>query len=149
MKHFSMDWFIVILAILAMVAIQVVPSILHDKENRDTVEEEVREEIYLSGYDAGYSDADTDFFEGYDYGYDEGYNEGYDEGYNEGFSDMEWEFEEAVDHARDYSEWHPEEAAMLIEEYQNGTGEYTEEEYLDAIESLYRFFEYLYYNMYE
>ena len=108
------------------------------------------ESIYKRGYDAGYEDGYVHGCdEGYESGYDEGNFDGYCDGYNEGYGELLYAEDDAVSHARQYSEWHPEEAAEVIESYQNRTGDYTESEYRDAIESLYHFFEYYYYHLYE
>ena len=121
------------------------------------------EEGYADGYDEGYSDAEfemeylmeDEFLDGYDIGYDDGYDEGSDDGWVDNIDEIGWFFEEeAVHYAREHSEWHPEEAMGIIEAYQNREPLYdnaipNEEEYLEAIESLYRFYEYFYCAMYE
>lgn len=113
-------------------------------------------ETYEDGYRDGYSDAEfemgylaeEEFQAGYDIGYDVGYYEAEKE-----YSYYGWLEDEAIHYARKYSEWSPEEAMWVIESYQSkkpidGTLP-SYEEYLDAIESLYRFYEYFYYAMYE
>lgn len=92
--------------------------------------------------------------DGYEAGYDEGYGEGYGEGYNEAFDHFSWIVNsDAVHYAREYSDWHPEEAMCIIKAYENGelafgNMQVSEEDYKEAIESLYRYCEYFYYDMY-
>ena len=124
------------------------------------------EDGYADGYSDGYSDAESEmqylieeeFLDGYDIGRDDGYDIGYDDGYWEAeyeYNDYGWLEDEAVHYARKYSEWHPEEAMWVIESYQNKEPFWQDgsppshEEYLDAIESLIRFYEYFYCAMYE
>ena len=115
------------------------------------------EDGYIEGYSDGYSAAESDmeylseeeFEDGYDIGYEDGYFDAEDE-----YSDYDWLEHEAAHYAREYSEWHPVEAMEIIDAYQNnepldGDGIPSEEEYLDAIESLYRFYEYFYCAMYD
>ena len=113
---------------------------------------------YEDGYDEGYFYAMIKFEDYYDRGYENGYDEGYWEGSQNGWIDHIEEpgrylEEEAVHYARQYSEWHPEEAMTIIHSYQSrepidGTLP-SYEEYLEAIESLYRFYEYFYCAMYD
>ena len=116
------------------------------------------EDGYADGYCDGYSDAESEvqylmeeeFLDGYDAGYDDGYWEAEDE-----YNDYGWLEDEAIHYARKYSEWSPEEAMWVIEAYQNiepfwqDGSPPSHEEYLDAIESLIRFYEYFYSAMYE
>lgn len=116
------------------------------------------EDGYEDGYADGYSTAESDmqylmeeeFLYGYDIGYDDGYREAEDE-----YNDYGWLEDEAIHYAREYSEWSPEEAMSVIEAYQNNEPFWQDgsppshEEYLDAIESLIRFYEYFYCAMYE
>ena len=113
---------------------------------------------YADGYTDGYSDAESEmlylmeeeFLDGYDVGYDDGYWEAEDE-----YNDFGWLEDEAIHYARKYSEWSPEEAIGVIEAYKNKDSFWQDgsppshEEYLDAIESLIRFYEYFYCAMYE
>lgn len=116
------------------------------------------EDGYEDGYADGYSTAESDmqylmeeeFLDGYDIGYDDGYREAEDE-----YNDYGWLEDEAIHYVREYSEWSPEEAMSVIEAYQNNEPFWQDgsppsrEEYLDAIESLIRFYEYFYCAMYE
>ena len=119
---------------------------------------------YEDGYADGYSDAEAkmeylmedEFFDSYDNGYDDGYFEGSREGWIDHLEKPgRYLEEEAVHYARQYSEWHPEEALAIIYSYQNGEPLYDDgvlpshEEYLEAIESLCRFYEYFYCAIYE
>lgn len=120
------------------------------------------DEGYSDGYDDGYSDArfemecliEEKYLDRYDTGYDNGYWDGYLEAEEE-YSYYGWLEDEAIHYAREYSEWSPEEAMELIEAYQNNKHFWQDgsppshEEYLDAIESLIRFYEYFYCAMYE
>lgn len=105
------------------------------------MEKEAKEEaLYHSGYDVGYEEGHWD---GYDSGYDEGYSYGYEDGLNE----VEWK---AISYAKENGGWHPEEAWMIIEAYQNNEPFYSdgsmpsEQDYLDAINSLIYFYDYFY-----
>ena len=116
------------------------------------------EDGYEDGYADGYSTAESDmqylmeeeFLDGYDIGYDDGYREAEDE-----YNDYGWLEDEAIHYVREYSEGSPEEAMSVIEAYQNNEPFWQDgsppsrEEYLDAIESLIRFYEYFYCAMYE
>ena len=113
---------------------------------------------YEDGYADGYSDAksemqylmEEEFLDGYDIGYDDGYRKAEEE-----YDDYGWLEHEAIHYARKYSEWSPEEAMSVIEAYQNKEPFWQDgsppshDEYLDAIESLFRFYEYFYCAMYE
>ena len=113
---------------------------------------------YEDGYADGYSDAESEmqylmeeeFLDGYDIGYDDGYWEAEDE-----YNDYGWLEDKAIHYAREHSEWSPEEAMWVIKSYQNKEPFWPDgslpshEEYLDAIESLLRFYEYFYCAMYE
>lgn len=116
------------------------------------------ESSYQEGYSDGYSAAEIEmeylleeeFLEGYDLGYEEGYWDAKQE-----YSDY-WELEqEAIHYAREYSEWSPEEAWMVIEAYQNNEPFHVDgsspskEEYLDAIDSLIYFYDYFYSRKYK
>lgn len=107
-------------------------------------------------YDAGYEEG---LSVGQENGYDEGYNEGYNNGYEIGRDeryDFGWYFEEkAIDYVREHNQWHPEEALMIIEAYQNNEPFYqdgsppSEHDYNDAIESLMLFYDYFYSSKYK
>lgn len=95
----------------------------------------------------------------YNEAYDEGYNDGYDEGHYNGIY-FDWEENiceiateleyEAVFYAKENGGWHPEEACMIIEAYQNNKPFYqdgsppSKQDYLDAIDSLKYFYDYFY-----
>lgn len=103
-----------------------------------------------------YSD---DYTVEYDKGFDAGYDFGYDFGYDEGFDAAYSDFENAVSRdaiffVRETCEWHPEEAVCIIESYENGEEYYgnyqiTEKDYKDAVESLCRYYDYFYSQLYE
>ena len=106
------------------------------------------ESEYENGYDDGYRDAKAELSE---YGY-EMYQKGYDEAYTK-FVD-EIIYHEAVRYARGFSDWHPEEAMGIIECYERGDHYYggtpiTEEDYLQAVKSLYYYYAYFYNALYE
>ena len=113
-------------------------------------------------------EVDDSYYDGYGEGYDEGYEEGLVYGYDCGHDDgvyYDWDdnigeigryFEdEAVYYAKDQSGWRPEEAWMLIEAYQNNEPFYqdgsppSEQDYIDAIDSLMYFYDYFYSKIYE
>ena len=105
---------------------------------------------YKDGYDDGYEDG---LHNGRYAGYEDGYEDGYEAG-SENYKEHGWWFEEqAVDHAREYSEWHPEEAMEVIDAYENGKPVYgsvpTLDEYRDAVKSLYYFYDYFYCALYK
>ena len=113
-------------------------------------ESEALESLYDEGYEEGSS---SGYDKGYDEGHDDGYNDGYNNGYDEGYSEALTYFEsiieyDAIHYARENSDFHPEEALCIIDDYENGTP-VTEEDYNEAIESLYRYCEYLYYKEYD
>ena len=109
---------------------------------------------FEDGYDDGYSDAVLKMEKKFSYWYDEGYWEGSREGWID-YLEKPGRYleEEAVHYAREYSQWHPEEAMAIIQSYQNKEpldgAIPTYEEYIDAIESLLRFYEYFYCAMYK
>lgn len=127
------------------------------------------EEGYAAGYEVGYDDAESDmmsviedeFESGYDIGREDGYHYGYSDGYFDGSHEAEdecyygWLEDEGISYARQFSEWSPEEAMQVIEAYHKNEAFWddgsspTHDEYTDAIESLYRFYEYFYCAMYE
>lgn len=92
--------------------------------------------------------------------YDEAYQEGFEEGYSfaleyeiDDYQDdinyYEYVKEAATEYACDNSYWHPEEAVWVIEEYRNGSSDYTKQDYVNAIDSLIAFYEYFYNSFYE
>ena len=105
-------------------------------------------------FDGGYESGNTT---GYDNGYEDGYEAGYEWGYiqaEDEYNYYGWLEEEGIHYARKYSEWSPEEAMYVIRAYQDNEPLYhnavpSEEEYIDAVESLFRFYEYFLYAMYE
>ena len=128
---------IVIISLLA-VAFAIYVDFTHQNNSGD---EEIR--TYDTGYEEGKSI-------GYDIGYDDGYNMGYEEGKNL-ISESE---DDATKYAKRFSEWHPEEAMMIIDAYENnepflGDSPPSENDYRNAIQSLYHFYEYYYCGMYE
>lgn len=111
---------------------------------------------YEEGYNDGYSDAKYDL----EYLIEEKFSDGYDIGYDDGQSDAwdelgaDYEYE-AIHYARKNSGWSPEEAWGLIESYQNNEPFYqdgsspSEQDYLNAIESLIYFYDYFYSSRYK
>lgn len=107
---------------------------------------------YEEGYDDGYY---CGLDKGWDLGYDEGHSDGYDEGSKDGWIDyieepgcyFEWD---ASHHAKEQTGWHPEEARMIIDAYQNSEPFWedgsppTQKEYIEAIDTLICFYEYFY-----
>ena len=102
------------------------------------------EDGYNEGYNDGYSDAEfevgylaeEDFLDGYDIGFDEGYAEAYSI------------IDDATSYARKQTGWSVYEAWNNIAIYNEGLDPYgyplpTEEEYLQSIETLVLFCEYL------
>jgi hypothetical protein len=73
------------------------------------------------------------------------YEAGFKEAYGEFYHAIDYE---AVHYAKDNGGWHPEEAMCIIDAYENGEG-YTEEEYREAVRSLYCFYEYFYNSWYK
>ena len=101
------------------------------------------ESDYGSGYDDGYRDARVELNE---YG-----EEMYQNGYDEACSDIIDEIihYEAVHYARNFSSWHPEEAMGIIDSYESGDITISEEDYKDAVKSLYYYYAYFYSALYE
>lgn len=106
----------------------------------------------------------------YDEGYEEGYNDGYSDaeleleeqlldwyeiGYDDGQMDGKWLEYEASDYARKHTGWIPEEAVMIIDAYHSGAPFWPDgsppshNDYLDAIETLARFYEYFFCRLYK
>lgn len=94
-----------------------------------------------------------DYMEYGDSMYDIGKEDGYETGYKDGaMSDDAISFseEEATWYAREKSGWSPEEAMAIIYAYKNGDPFYeddsppSENDYLDAVDTLVYFFEYFY-----
>lgn len=94
---------------------------------------------------------------GYEKGKEEGYEEGIESGYETGYEDgamsddaISFSEEEATWYAREKSGWSPEEAMAIIYAYKNGEPLYeddsppSENDYLDAVDTLVYFFEYFY-----
>ena len=125
-----------------------------------------RNEGYQSGYDDGYSDGFYDghddrdsstyndsYYNGYEAGKSDSYDSAYYDGYYDGYDDCYRDFCTIIyDDAENYScesGCHPEDALAIIDSYEGRTTYWegplpTEEEYHDAIESLYYFYEYFY-----
>jgi hypothetical protein len=116
------------------------------------------EDGYSNGYFAGYSDAEAEmqylleeeFLAGYDIGCAESddYDDGYDDGYNDGHNEVYGAIADATDYARAQTGWSVYEAWNNISIYNDGIDPYgyplpTEEEYLQSIETLVIFCEYL------
>lgn len=129
------------------------------KKSRSYMEREEKENtIFNNGYEEGYN-IGRDV--GFDYGYDEGYYEGFDSGYDEGYYDCKHDIEKDFDSiifnfleagchtVAKENEWHPEEALIIIDEYNQDPSSVTREEYLSAVETLCNYFEYFYYDRYK
>lgn len=106
------------------------------------------EDSYLNVYEDGYYDASVEFSEHSHEMYEEGYKEAYRD-FSEGII-----WYEAIHYARQFSEWSPEEAMCVIDAYESGTLYYgslpiTEQDYKEAVESLYHYYEYFYNAMYK
>lgn len=120
---------------------------------RAAEEQRALESAYDDGYDAGYSEGYDD---AYDYGYEDAYRDyeegysdgdadGFREGYYSGYYDCLEEIEYgATDYAYAHGGWHPEEAGVIIEEYESGIGNHTYTEYREAVDSLWCFYAYFY-----
>ena len=106
---------------------------------------------YDEGYSDGYADAKADMA----YQLEEEFFDGYDIGYEDGERDGRWLEEDAVEFVREHCEWHPEEALEVIDAYQNNKPFWQDgsppsnQDYLDAINSLAYFYEYFYGRHYE
>lgn len=103
---------------------------------------------YDDGYDGGFLEAE--------YYFSDKAHEMYYEGYQEAYRDFVDEviFYEAVWHAREHSEFHPEEAMCIISCYEKGksycgTLQITDKIYKEAVASLYHYYEYFYLAQYE
>ena len=140
--------FIPIAFYVGLIILGVVTGISDFPKSRDNE----YEDLYIDGYSVGYDD-------GYSVGYDEGLSIGWDYGHDEGIyydwadnvAEIGCYFEEdAVHYAKDHGGWHPEEAWMIIEAYQNSEPFYedgsspSEQDYLAAIDSLIDFNDYFY-----
>ena len=112
-------------------------------------QKESNDALYQDGYDAGY---DIGFDEGYNYGRVDGAFFDRDDNMAEIAYDLE---DEAVHYVVDQGGWHPEEAWMIIDAYQNNEPFYkngsppSEQDYLAAIDSLIYFYEYFYCQLYK
>lgn len=120
-------------------------SSLEKSKDKKTVS---NDNIYQNNYYSGEA-------ENYDEIFDDGFDEGFIEGYYSGFYEIYNSVHEAEHYALDKGGWHPEEAVAVIEMYRTKVSYYpdgsipTEEEYLDAINSLVAFYEYFYSAKYE
>ena len=108
---------------------------------------ETYDDAYEDGYNDGYSDAEFEM--------EDRLQDWYDFGYDEGQMDGHLLEEEAIEYVREHCDFHPEEAMEVIEAYHDNKPFWgddsppSHEEYLEAIESLYLFYEYFYCAMYE
>lgn len=105
-------------------------------------------ETYDDGYEDGYSDGYSDAEFEMEYLMEEEFLDGYDIGYDDGYGEVFNAIEDAADYARDQTGWSVYEAWSNISLYQEGVHPYgydipTEEEYLQSIETLVLFCEYL------
>ena len=114
--------------------------------------------LYMSGYASGRQAAIAQYdcsecYENYESGYYDGYSIGYAEGKEDGWDGAEWEvrnlLESAAGHARDMAGWSPEEAMWNIDIYRDGYDPDgfpipTYQEYMDSLDTLYYFYQYLY-----
>ena len=111
---------------------------------------------YEDGYADGYSDAESvmqylieeEFLDGCDIGYSDGYDAGYDDGYDDGYNRVYDAIMDATDYARKQTGWSVYEAWNNISIYNDGVHPYgyalpTEEEYLQSVETIVIFCEYL------
>lgn len=94
-------------------------------------------EAYYEGFDDGYSE-----------GYDEGYLKGYDWGYGDGYNEVQDVIYDATDYARKKTGWSVYEAWSNVSMYRTGVDPYgyglpTKEEYLQSVDTLVLFCEYL------
>lgn len=114
---------------------------------------------YMSGYKDGKSEIDSDSLDdARDAGFSEGYDFGYEEGYwdksNDLSDDIRDVFSDAEAYASKNSEWCPEEARSIVDAYLNNEPLYDNQvpskaEYQEAVEILWRFYEYFYSAHYE
>lgn len=109
-----------------------------------------REDRYEAGFNAGYAAAELDM----DYILQDEYNRGYENGSEESYEDPANYEDEAAHYARQFSDYHPIEAREILDEYYgrktpDPEHPVTEYDYLMAIESLYRFYEYFLFAMYQ
>lgn len=124
-----------------IVALIILPFFVSDSHETDD---------YEIGYDAGYSDARSKYEDDYSRGYDDGYSEGYCMGSSDLFHECELTdtVYKAYEYARDNTSWSVYEAWNNILIYHDGYDPYgydlpTEAEYLQSIETLVYFCEYL------
>ena len=102
-----------------------------------------REAAYNEGYDVGYEEGQWD-------GHTDGWHEGYDEGHKDACADFEEIINyDAVFYAKEYSEFHPEEAMQIIELYESEEAIITESEYKEAVKSLFYYSKYFYHDLYK
>lgn len=142
-----------ILIYLGLLGFGVISVVSSCSEHNEVKHNDSYYEAYSDGYNEGYD-------EGYDEGLEIGYDYGHDDGiyydWEENIDEIGWYFEEeAIDYAIENGGWHPEEAWMVIEAYQNNASFYqngsppTKQDYLDAINSLIYFYDYFYSERYE
>lgn len=107
---------------------------------------------YEEGYNEGFEDGHfyaTEELTGHSF---EMYQNGYDEAYRDFVFDIIQS--EAIDYARNFGGYGPEEAMCIIDSYKRGDSYWgktpiTEAEYIDAVETLYHYYEYFFIAMYE
>lgn len=108
-----------------------------------------------SGEDAFDDEDNGDYYDGYVDGYNDAVSENdVYEAYRDGYNDAYYRFEDgvlsdAIDYVQKYSKWHPEEALYIIDAYESGElafgkMELSEDDYKEAINSLYLYYEYFY-----
>lgn len=106
-----------------------------------------KQKTYEEGYNDGYENGNFDANDALsDFGF-----EMYGKGYEEAYGDFVYGIIEykAIKHARTFSTFHPEEAMCVIDCYEKGYAYcgsllITDEIYKDAVESLYRYYDYFY-----
>lgn len=149
---------IIVLVLLSVIALPIIFTWL-PREIPETATSSSYDEGYDAGYEQGYSAGKSD---GYFVGYDEARSEyeiNPDDEYFSGFSDTSIEIIQnvdanAIDYARENSEWSPEEALWNVDMYLNNkpdVGGYycSEEEFYESVVTLSRYYEYFYSEMYK
>ena len=123
------------------VAFLVLAACVSDSNDKDA---------YERGYSDGYSDAEFKYEDEYIRGYDDGHSEGYMEAYRESQANyFPYLIDEAEEYARDRSGCSPMEALDIIGVYHDQDNplysdiHITEEEYLQAVDALMEFYNYL------
>ena len=122
-----------------MLALTLCIMCLSSCQKKDTHKEEYYGD-YHDGYVDGYNDAisENDVYKAYC------------EGYNDAYGRFEYVvLPDAIDYVQKYSKWHPEEALDIIDAYESGelafgSMKVSEDDYKEAIKSLYLYYEYYY-----